>query len=68
MTNCKHCGGVGVARKVVPAYEASGLRAPTKVVLEHAVKLEACAVCEASWGTSVPVWKVYYMRSFFREL
>jgi transcriptional regulator with XRE-family HTH domain len=54
MANCKSCEGAGVATSVLHAYEASGLRAPFKVILENAVKVEVCEKCDARLGTYVP--------------
>ena len=39
---------------MLPTYEAVGLGAPFRVVLEHAVKLETCVKCGAVQGTYIP--------------
>lgn len=54
MANCTSCNRASVATKIVPSYEAAGLGAPFKVVLEHAVKVDACTKCGATLGTYIP--------------
>ena len=54
MANCTSCIGAGVESKIVPTYEASGLGAPFKVILEQAVKVETCAKCGVMLGTYIP--------------
>ena len=54
MANCTSCIGAGVESTIVPAYEASGLGAPFKVILEQAAKVETCAKCGVMLGTYIP--------------
>ena len=54
MAHCTSCTLASVETKVVPAYEASGLGAPFKVILEDAVKVDACKKCGATLGTYIP--------------
>lgn len=54
MAHCTSCNLASVETKIAPAYEASGLGAPFKVVLEHAVKLDVCTKCGATLGTYIP--------------
>ena len=69
MANCTSCGGAGVETRVMPAYEARGLGAPFKVILENAVKEEVCAACGAVLGTFVPDMEgLFYAVVFSRAL
>jgi len=54
MVKCTHCGGTSISQSIVPAYEADGLGAPFRVVLEHAVKVETCTKCGNVLGTYIP--------------
>ncbi|CAA9289971.1 MAG: hypothetical protein AVDCRST_MAG93-3817, partial [uncultured Chloroflexia bacterium] len=54
IANFTSCGGAGVETKIVPAYEAHGLGAPFRVVLEHAVKAQVCTGCGETLNTFVP--------------
>lgn len=54
MVKCTHCGGTDISQSVVPAYEADGLGAPFRVVLEHAVKIDTCVKCGNVVGTYIP--------------
>lgn len=57
MVKCTHCGGTDISQSVVPAYEADGLGAPFRVVLEHAVKVGTCRKCGNVAGTYIPDMK-----------
>lgn len=54
MATCTNCGGASLVTKVVPSYEAVGLGAPFKVILEDAVKVTSCQQCGLTLGTYVP--------------
>jgi transcriptional regulator with XRE-family HTH domain len=54
MVTCTSCARAGVETKVVPAYEATQLGAPFKVVLEHAVKTDVCKKCKTVLATYIP--------------
>lgn len=54
MSYCAGCKGNNIKTTMLPAYEATGLGAPFKVILEHAVKVDACEVCGAVQGTYIP--------------
>jgi transcriptional regulator with XRE-family HTH domain len=59
----------GVKTAVVPAYDAVGLRAPFKVILENAVKVETCTRCGAVLGTYIPDMEgLFYTVVFARAL
>ena len=66
---CTHCGGGGVVISTLPTFEATGLGAPFKVILEHAVKVEACNKCGTKLGTFVPDMEgLFYAVVFARAL
>ena len=54
MENCTKCKEGAVQTSVVAAYEAIGLGAPFRVILENAVKVETCFTCGAIQGTYIP--------------
>lgn len=54
MVNCTSCGGAGVETKLVSTYDATGLGAPFKVILEGAVKVSVCTSCTAKLATYIP--------------
>jgi len=66
---CKCSEGIGTKTKVLPAYEATGLGAPFKVILENAVKVEVCAKCDKTLGTFIPDMKgLFHAVVFSRAL
>jgi transcriptional regulator with XRE-family HTH domain len=69
MVKCTHCGGASSSQSIVAAYEADGLGAPFKVVLEHAVKVGKCAKCGNVLGTYIPDMKgLFHAVVFSRAL
>jgi transcriptional regulator with XRE-family HTH domain len=54
MVNCTSCASTSVNTKLVSSYEATGLGAPFKVILEDAVKEQTCSLCGKTLGTYIP--------------
>lgn len=54
MASCTNCLRAGVETKIAPAYEATGLGAPFKVILEDAVKQTVCTKCGEVLETYIP--------------
>lgn len=69
MATCATCDGASATTKVVPSYEAVGLGAPFKVILEDAVKVTSCAKCGMTLGTYIPDMEgLFYAVVFTRAL
>lgn len=70
MVKCKHCGGGAVVlHGVAPEFEAGGLKAPFRVILDHAVKTETCKKCGTLLRYYIPDMEgLFHAVAFSRSL